>query len=166
MKKILLTAVVALTAIATQAQEGISKNAIGLRFGSNDGIGVEASYQRLLSDKNRLEIDLGWRSSNDYDAVKATGIYQWIWDIKGGFHWYAGAGAGLGSWSYDYYVGPNYHYSNNDFFFFVAGQVGIEYNFKFPLQLFVDFRPEIYLINNDYHDSFGPDFGTGARFKF
>lgn len=162
MKKVFLTLGLVLTGVlTTQAQEGISKNALGLRFGDNDGMGAEVSYQRLLSDKNRLEIDLGWRNSKNYDAIKATGIYQWVWNIDGGFHWYAGVGGGLGSWSYDL---P--YYSESDFFLFAAGQVGIEYNFKFPLQVFADIRPELYLINNDYHDTFGPDFAIGARFKF
>lgn len=167
MRKLILTGIVALTGVlSAQAQEGISKNAIGLRFGHNDGMGAEVSYQRLLSDDNRLEIDLGWRNANHYDAIKATGVYQWVWNIEGGFHWYAGVGAGLGSWSYDYYVGNGNRYKENDLFLFAAGQIGVEYNFDFPLQVFADFRPELYLINNDYHDSFGPDFAVGARFKF
>ena len=51
-------------AFSTQAQE-ISKNALGLRLGDNDGFGGEISYQRGLSDNNRLELDLGWRNNNN-----------------------------------------------------------------------------------------------------
>ena len=165
MKKIVLMAAMLFAGVAVQAQEGVSKNAIGLRLGGNDGFRAEVSYQRLLSENNRLEVDLGWGSSKHYNAVKATGVYQWMWNIEGGFNWYAGVGGGLGSWSYDWNDG-NHHYNNSDFFLFVAGQIGIEYNFDFPLQLSADFRPEIYLINNDYHDSFGPDFAISARYKF
>ena len=54
---------------STNAQE-ISKNALGLRLGDNDGFGGEISYQRGLSSNNRLELDLGWRNSKDVDAFK------------------------------------------------------------------------------------------------
>ena len=37
------------------AQE-ISKNAIGLRLGDSDGLGTEISYQRAISDANRIEV--------------------------------------------------------------------------------------------------------------
>ena len=96
MKKIVLSAFMLLgLAFSAQAQD-ISKNALGLRLGDNDGFGGEISYQRGLGDNNRLELDLGWRNSNDVDAFKLVGLYQWVWNIDGGFNWYAGVGAGLG----------------------------------------------------------------------
>ncbi|MCB0471144.1 MAG: hypothetical protein KDC51_11790, partial [Flavobacteriaceae bacterium] len=73
----------------TQAQD-ISKNAIGLRLGDSDGFGAEVSYQRAIKDNNRLEFDLGWRNGTNYDGVKLIGLYQWVWNIDGGFNWYAG----------------------------------------------------------------------------
>ncbi|MBU7571084.1 MAG: hypothetical protein KAF41_10605, partial [Flavobacterium sp.] len=60
MKKLFLSAfMLAGMAFSMQAQE-ISKNALGLRLGDNDGFGGEISYQRGLSSNNRLEVDLGW----------------------------------------------------------------------------------------------------------
>lgn len=162
MKKVILTTVIALSGYFTaNAQQEISKNAIGLRFGSNDGIGYEISYQRALKTNNRLEIDLGWRNDNDYNAVKLAGVYQWYWNIDGGFNWYAGVGGGLSSWNFDNNV-KNASGST----LFVAGQVGIEYNFDIPLQISLDIRPELYLNNNEYRDSFGPDIALGLRYKF
>ena len=79
----------------------VSKNALGLRIGDNDGFGGELSYQRKLATNNRLELDLGWRSNNNIDALKLAGIYQWGWNIEGGFNWYAGVGGGLGYWNHD-----------------------------------------------------------------
>lgn len=147
---------------SVNAQE-ISKNAIGLRLGDNDGFGGEVSYQRGLSKNNRLEFDLGWRNSKDVDAFKIVGLYQWVWNIEGGFNWYAGAGAGIGSWSYN----------KNDFkesgsFVLAAGDIGIEYLFDFPLQLSLDFRPEIYFGGDyaDFRDGFGPDIALGVRYRF
>lgn len=166
MKKLFISAfMLAGIAFSAQAQE---RNAIGLRFGDNDGFGAEVSYQRTFaSAKNRLELDLGWRDSNNYDAVKLTGLYQWVWNIEGGFNWYAGVGGGVGSWSYDYNgPGPRNDFDDNGTFIFVAGDIGIEYNFDIPLQLALDFRPEFYF-NDDYrNDNFGPDIAIAVRYKF
>ncbi len=153
-------------AFAAQAQE-ISKNALGLRLGDNSGFGGEVSYQRGLSSNNRLELDLGWRNRNDFNnngyddkAIKLAGLYQWVWNIDGGFNWYAGVGGGLGSYSYDY---NNNHYS--DTFAFAAGDIGIEYNFDIPLMISLDFRPEIGG-SGYYNNNYGSDVALGVRFKF
>ncbi|MES2487860.1 MAG: hypothetical protein V4581_18170 [Bacteroidota bacterium] len=166
MKKLLLSAVVLLgLAFSAQAQDG-RRNALGLRLGDNDGFGGEVSYQRSFSNDNRLELDLGWRNSNDYDAFKLAALYQWVWNIEGGFNWYAGVGGGIGSWSYDYNgPGPG-DFKDDGTFLFAAGDIGIEYNFDIPLQLALDFRPELYF-NDDYRgDNFGPDIALAIRFKF
>jgi hypothetical protein len=166
MKKLLLSAVM-LTGLAfsAQAQDG-NRNALGLRFGDNDGFGAEVSYQRDLSSNHRLELDLGWRDSNNYDAIKLAGLYQWVWNIEGGFDWYAGVGGGVGTWSYDNdRPGPD-HYEDDGSFGFVAGDIGIEYNFDIPLQVALDFRPELYF-NDDYRDdNFGSDLALAIRYKF
>jgi hypothetical protein len=140
--------------------QSISKNALGLRLGDNDGFGGEISYQRKLTEKNRLEFDLGWRNSNNINAIKVVGLYQWLWNIDGGFNWYAGVGGGLGTWSFD---------SNNDngVYALAAGDLGIEYNFNIPIQLSLDFRPELYFNSNDFRDdNFGSDIALGIRYKF
>ncbi len=144
------------------AQE-ISKNAIGLRLGDNDGFGAEISYQRGLSKNNRAEFDLGFRNAKNYSAFKLTGLYQWVWNIEGGFNWYAGAGAGVGSYSYNNYKGSD---KSSGAFFSAAGDIGIEYLFDFPLQLSLDFRPEIYFGDKYRSDNFGSDIGLGIRYRF
>jgi hypothetical protein len=63
-------------------------------------------------------------------------LYQWVWNIDGGFNWYAGVG-GIGTFGYDY---DNRNY--NDSICFAAGDIGIEYNFDIPLLISLDFRPE------------------------
>jgi hypothetical protein len=167
MKKLMLTAFI-LTGLvfSTQAQE--RKNAIGLRLGNNDGFGAEVSYQRSFSPANRLEIDLGWRDANDYDAIKAVGLYQWVWNIEKGFNWYAGVGGGIGSWNFDDDHRPPYYDGDDDSgtFLVLAGDIGIEYNFDFPLQLSLDFRPEFYFGDDFREDDFGSDIALGVRFKF
>ena len=124
MKKIILMTTMLIGLVFSSQAQDISKNALGLRLGSNDGFGAEISYQRRLADANRLELDLGWRNSNNVDAFKLAGVYQWVWNIEGGFNWYAGLGAGVGSWSIN-----NNNFKDSGTFFFAAGDIGIEYNF-------------------------------------
>ncbi|MFN3754052.1 hypothetical protein [Flavobacterium sp.] len=168
MKKLFLSAFMLVgLAFSTQAQD-ISKNALGLRLGDNDGFGGEISYQRGLSKNNRLELDLGWRNSKNVDAIKIVGLYQWVWNIDGGFNWYAGVGGGIGSWSYN---GPGDPDPDGGTFLLAAGDIGIEYNFKeAPIQLSLDFRPELYFGDNrkdfDNYDSFGPDIALGIRYRW
>ncbi|MEE1183368.1 MAG: hypothetical protein UHZ06_02640, partial [Paludibacteraceae bacterium] len=49
------------------------------------------------------------------------------------WNWYAGVGAGVGFWGFNNIYG----------FGGVAGRIGIEYNFWFPMQLSLDYRPII-----------------------
>lgn len=167
MKKLFLSAfMLAGMAFTAQSQE-IAKNALGLRLGDNDGFGGEISYQRGLGDNNRLELDLGWRDSKNYDALKLVGLYQWVWNIEGGFNWYAGVGGGIGTYDYNYNgPGPGNDFDDSGTFLLVAGDIGIEYKFDFPLQLSLDFRPELYFGDDFRDDNFGPDIALGARFTF
>lgn len=156
MKKVFILSMFIIGGFTDLNAQNFSKNAIGFRLGDNDGFGGEVSYQRGISTKNRIEVDLGWRNSKQVDAIKLAGTYQWVWNIDNGLNWYAGAGGGLGNWSSN---------GTNDAFLFVAGNIGIEYNFDFPLQLSLDVRPEIYL-SDGVSDDFGPDLALGIRYKF
>ena len=132
MKKTILTLALALSFVSALTAQADSK-AIGLRL----GYGAELSYQQPLGNANRLELDLGL----NYWGFGLSGVYQWVWNISEsspGFKWYAGVGAGLGS----------YHYSStlNSLGIGILGQIGIEYNFNIPLQLSLDYRPGIYII--------------------
>ena len=158
MKKLLLSATMLFGLLTANAQN-ISENALGLRLGSNNGFGSEISYQRKLASNNRLEVDLGWRSSSKISATKLTGLYQWIWNIDQGFNWYAGVGGGLGNWSADDST------NKSGTFLYAAGDVGIEYNFDFPLQISLDLRPEIGG-HGYYENNFGTDLALGIRYKF
>jgi hypothetical protein len=143
------------------AQE-IANNAIGLRIGDGDGFGTEISYQRALGDNNRLEVDLGIRSGDNYDGFRVTGLYQWVWNIDGNFNWYAGAGGGLANYSYDADI-PGFE-DDGETFVYAAGQVGIEYSFDFPLMLSLDTRPTIGF--GDLNDDFDFDIALGIRYQF
>lgn len=156
MKKVIVAIVLFASVMFSAQSQNIARNALGLRLGDNNGFGTEISYQGELSDYNRIEIDLGYRSqgienSNDKNnAFKLTGLYQWVWNIDGGFNWFAGFGGGLGDRSTD------------GFFVNADGVVGIEYDFEFPLLISLDFRQEIGL-TGDYD---GSDIALALRYQF
>tara|TARA_R110002049_G_scaffold33997_1_gene111397 strand:- start:843 stop:1328 length:486 start_codon:yes stop_codon:yes gene_type:complete len=149
-----------LVATSVNAQE-ISKNAIGLRLGDSDGFGAEINYQRALDEDNRIELGLSFRDTKRVNAYKITGIYQWVWNIDGGFNWYAGPGAGIGQIGFE---DEFFDDRSNETFVFAAGDIGIEYNFDFPLLVSLDFRPEFGF--GDYRDDVVFDIALGARYQF
>lgn len=148
--------------------QDISKNAIGLRLGDSDGFGAEVSYQRAIMENNRLEFDLGWRNGSNYDGVKLIGLYQWVWNIDGGFNWFAGPGAGFAAYEMHYRNHPVFgDYDDKDAFLILSGTVGIEYSFDIPLMLSLDVRPEIGFGDGNYdNDDLDFDVGLGVRYQF
>jgi len=163
MKKTCILLTIFFTTIYSATAQDISSNAIGIRIGDSDGFGTEVNYQRALNDENRLELGVGWRDAANFNAFRVTGIYQWVWRIDGNFNWYAGAGAAAGSFDFD---DDNSLFDDaSSFFVNAVGNIGIEYDFDFPLLLSVDFRPEIGLLN-DVDDSLEFDLALGIRYQF
>jgi hypothetical protein len=160
MKKLFLLAIAILGFTAISSAQSISPNALGLRLGDSDGFGAEISYQAGLGDNNRLEFDLGWRSGNRFDGFKLAGLYQWVWNIDGGFNWYAGVGGGVGSYSYD----NDFNNGEDETFIFAAGDIGIEYDFDIALLISLDFRPEFGF--GSYRDDVDFDIALGIRYQF
>jgi len=100
--------------------QSISDHALGLRLGDSDGFGAEISYQKSIARSNRVEVDLGWRDSRNFDAFKLTGIYQWVRILDGNFNWYYGVGGGLGSVDFD----PGFPVDDDGgLFLFAAGDI-------------------------------------------
>ncbi|MCF6351036.1 MAG: hypothetical protein L3J23_08435 [Flavobacteriaceae bacterium] len=159
MKTLILFIVLIFTfSILTNAQE-VADNTIGLRLGDADGLGAEISYQKGLTGNNRLEFGLSWRNNSFYNAYKLVGTYQWVFELDQNFNWYVGAGGGLGSWNV-----RNNFIGDSGVFLLVAGDIGIEYKFDFPLLLSLDFRPEIGFAN--FNSGLGLDIALGARYTF
>ena len=127
MKKIVLGLCLLVGSVFTINAQEMSDNAIGLRFGGGNGVGGEITYQKALGENNRLEIDLGL--ANEFTNFKATGLYQWVWNLEDKFNWYAGVGGGI--------------VSANGTGIYGSGVVGIEYNFDAPVLLSIDYRPEV-----------------------
>jgi len=161
-KRILIISTLLLTSIFTMQAQDISEHAIGLRLSESNGFWAEASYQARLSPTTRAELGLAVQGRNRANAVKLTGVYQWVFNIDGGLNWYVGPGIGGGLVDFD-----NDFDSRNDLetFGFVTGEVGIEFNFDFPLLVSLDFRPEVYF--DDYSDDdIIFNLGLSARYKF
>ena len=167
MKKFFVIAVLAVASLAAYAQP----RAIGARLGGFDGI----SYQHGFGESNMLEVELGWGLCGNINSaiaraghtLQAAVTYDWIdpfgakvpWNEKGEWHWYLGVG-GAGGYIF-----------NNAGFIGAAGRCGIEYDFWFPLQLAIDYRPVIGVGLWDggagcYWDVFHAAFGLSIRYKF
>ncbi|HET9569853.1 MAG TPA: hypothetical protein VFP20_00370 [Bacteroidales bacterium] len=150
MKKIILAVLVT---FALSASLSAQDKAIGLRLGGGSANGGEISFQKDLGTANRLELDLGFVGNSTYNGLSLTGVYQWLWDLKGlgeGFRWYAGIGAGLRAF--------------NGLGLGLAGQLGIEYSFpSIPIQLSLDTRPGWYFGGVNGFDGGA---ALGVRYKF
>lgn len=161
MKKFII-ALIAVFALSTaaMAQGNSEKYAIGLRLGGAYGWGAEVSFHLGgLPNLNRVELDLGWNGWSDpnghYGYLNLTGVYHWRWNIVAGLHWFVGPGANLGLWT---------GYDKAYFDLGVGGQIGLEYDFDFPLQLTIDYRPMYNFLGYDphYHHSAA----LGVRYRF
>lgn len=153
MKKIII-AIVAVFAMSTAANAQLS--GIGVRLGGGQGYGAELST--LWNFGNRVEIDLGWNSGDNYTGFSLTGIYQWQGEIGSGFGWFAGVGARVAYWNWEVT-------DDSDIALGLAGQAGLEYQFSaIPIQLSLDIRPCFWLIpDTDFHWG---DIALGIRYTF
>lgn len=130
MKKIFMLALVAMAGVAFAVAQ---PRAIGGRL----GYGAEVSYQHQLG-QNMISLEVGVPGFNHLEAACT---YDWIdpfnatvpWNEKGEWHWYMGVGAAFQTtWV-----------ANGAGFVGAAGRFGIEYDFWFPLQISLDFRPTL-----------------------
>ncbi len=147
--KNLLLAILVLFSLGAEAQ--VHKHAIGIRGGGGGfyGYGPEVSYQLGFSDRNRLELDLGWYrrnwnngigwgSGNIYSVTALSGVYHWHWNITEGFNWYVGPGAQA------IFYDERYDNDEDGIYIGIGGQIGIEYDFSqhdVPLHIGLDYRP-------------------------
>ena len=137
MKKIILVAALVLGFAAAAAAQ---PRAIGIR----GGFGAGVSYQHTVG-ANFIDADLGFGNGLNLAATYNWMLAQPQWTSRGEWGVYAGPGAALG-------LG----FGDASFFNVgVAGEVGLEYTFWFPLQLSVDVRPELGLVSAGGVSAFG-----------
>jgi len=163
MKKLLLSlfAVLALTT-AVSAQE----TTIGLKMGSSlrKDFGMEISAQTFTNDINRIELDLGLRFRYGHTALTTAIGYQWHWFLFGGFGVYGGPAIQLG---YTFWSDPGFFQRFN---LGLGAQLGFDYQFDFPVQVVLDFRPTYNffggLLNGGRLYGFDPYVSMGLRYAF
>ena len=137
MKKLLLVAIMAVAGIAAAVAQ---PRAIGV----NLGYGLDVSYQHTLSADNMIDLSI---NIPGFGGIGATATYDWVnpfgtsipWNNKGEWNWNLGVGAGLGI----------YGFQAPTFFVGAVGHVGVGYNFWFPLQLSLDYRPNIGVVTGN-----------------
>ena len=162
MKKYLFVAVLALASVMAYAQP----RAIGVRL----GYGAEVSYEHTVGP-GMVSLEVGVPG---FASLEAACTYDWIdpfgatvpWNEKGEWHWYMGVG-GAAQWSW---------YAMNAGFVGAAGRFGIEYDFWFPLQISIDWRPTLgVMLGSNGQGGIGAAFaydlycgglGLGIRYKF
>ena len=193
MRKILFVALLVAASVMAYAQP----RAIGGRLGEFNGF----SYEHGFGDSNMLEIEagfcfgnpwgnrmVGWENGQQWNmhghSVQVAFTYDWIDPFnakfptieKGEWHWYMGVGAagGFGWRGYTVAAGTVTGADGNWGFAAGVGRVGVEYDFWFPLQLSIDYRPTLGVGLVDagnlgtqagfYYDVFG--LSLGVRYKF
>lgn len=138
MKKFFLVAVMAVASIAFAVAQPRA-------IGGNIGSGIGFSYQHGFGETNMIDLAVNIPLLDGF-GIGGSCTYDWIdpgntpvpWNEKGEWHWYAGVGGAVGMYGFkapSWYVG-------------VAGHIGIEYDFWFPLQLSLDYRPNIGVSNH------------------
>lgn len=125
------------------------------------GYGLDLTYQHYLGENNMITADLSlpWT----FSGAGLTATYDWInpfnanipWNNYGGWNWYMGVGANVnmgGNSKRTELVGATTVASTFTFGFGVAGHIGVEYNFEFPLSLAIEYTPVL-----------GPGFGNSTN---
>lgn len=134
--------------IATVVSGQGKKHAIGLRLGILSQSSAELTYQYYLNETSRLEFGLG---TAEY-ALQTTASYQKVGNLSAitpGLKIYGGVGLLAG-----------FHGSKTGFG--VVAQAGLEYNFSFPFQISLDYRPKVFFPDKYYAD----DLCVSLRYKF
>ena len=170
MKKFLFVVLLAVASITAYAQP----RAIGVNLGGSLGF----SYQHGFGEANMLDVAVYTpiaAGRAQMWGIGGTVTYDWIdpfgatvpWNEKGEWHWYMGVGGAGGVYNF---ADPTIWNVG------VAGHFGIEYDFWFPLQLSLDWRPNIGIIGMSAGGQTGGiDFNTnglydgitlGVRYKF
>jgi hypothetical protein len=122
---------------------------VGIRFGDvlGNDVAIDAIFK--TSQFSRIHADVSFGNGVGVDVLWDF-LYK-PFSIEGeGFNWYLGAGPSI--------------YINDPFYLGVSGEVGIEYQFKFPMAIGIDWRPTFWLIENtDFHAG---GFGVNLRYVF
>ena len=146
MKKVI---VILISVLAFAGVASAQSKAIGVRA----GYGGELSYQHYVAGTNFVEADLGFWGDGGFSL---TGLYNFDLGQSGLFGFYAGPGAQIGV----YNGGESSSLSLG-----VVGMLGVEMEIpEVPINISLDWRPAIYLVNGFRFGWNG--FALGVRYRF
>ena len=136
-KSIILVAILAIVSVGSVIAQPRA-------IGANIGYGIDLSYQHSLGEANMIDLSI---NVPFFEGIGATATYDWVnpfgavipWDYEGQWNWNLGVGAGLGI----------YGFKTPAFYAGVVGHVGISYDFWFPMQLSLDYRPNIGIVGGE-----------------
>lgn len=155
MKKIIL--LIMITCGLQFAHAQVNDHALGIRMGYGGGI----SYQGKLSKTNRFEINAAVGLGESVTYLRASGIYQWVFDVGIGWNVYVGPSATAGL----QFIDGDVDGSKDGLFILLGGQAGLEYNLQnIPFQVSVDVMPQIGVFNSKEDIYFDP--ALGIRWVF
>ncbi len=136
-KSIILVAILAIVSVGSAIAQPRA-------IGANLGYGIDLSYQHSLGEANMIDLSI---NIPFFEGIGATATYDWVnpfgavipWDYEGQWNWNLGVGAGLGI----------YGFKAPAFYAGVVGHVGVSYDFWFPMQLSLDYRPNIGIVGGE-----------------
>lgn len=155
MKKLIVVSILFFgIALASQAQD--YNTGLGVRGGLSYGFTIK----HFVSSKVALEgiVVSRWR------GVNLTGLLEFHNNIGNveGFNWYWGLGGHVGFWD-----GKHVGWAHDDKKYTVVGVdgiIGLEYNFKIPLNISVDWKPAMNL--SGYSGFWGDEGAVSVRYIF
>lgn len=143
MKKFILSALFLAAFQSGNAQE------IGVRFGdvARNNVALDAVF--ATGKFNRIHADVSFGG----DGVGVDALWDFLYKPLGNeaFNWYVGAGPSMSI--------------DDDFWFGVSGEIGLEYRFKgAPIALGIDYRPTFWIVEESDFNAGG--FGVNVRYVF
>ena len=143
--KNLLIIILGITFFQNIGYSQVNSSSIGLNTNFMHGKAYNhLSYQMRLNNSNRLNFNLAYSGGLNFNkeyyfhTFSSSIFYQHVWNIKGGFNWYLGAGVQVLSFKNNV---PTM--SNSYTYLGIGPEIGIEYDFNkhnVPLVLGVNYR--------------------------
>ena len=151
MKKVLaviIFSVILVCSLQNEAQAQTEGYEIGLRFANGNDIAFDFA---MPLGANRLHANVNFFKG----GIGVAGIYDWQFPFAEGFMFYPGIGASISI--FDNPLG------GTDLGLAIGGEVGVEYQFDFPLTLGLDYQPMFDILNNG---GYADGWGLNARWRF
>ena len=142
MKKIFLLFAAVTLMYSAQAQE------LGVRWGDVAGNDIAIDGLISLGDYSRVHANVSFGDGVGVDAIWDF-MYKPLGDAP--LNWYAG-------------VGPSAFIHSDYFGLGASGELGLSYNFDFPMSISADWRPTFWILEDT--DFRADGFGINVRYVF